>query len=242
MKTLSLLIVVSFLGGGVIAQTPSDSSFLKTLQDGETYAAIFKAQMSFEAHKPAGDTGNAVLTIYENNGKSIAQFQSPSRDRGKTVLQIDSKYWMYFPKAKRSTVLSPMAQMVGNASNGDVLRPPDSTLYAITILGSEPRVGNRSVQFVALTRKAPYGKIISHYQDFQVLESEMYSRSGILLKKAYYEEHKRSENGSTWIPVKTRIVDGQNEDVYTIIVFSELQQLERINENWFNPNNLGRVR
>ncbi len=243
MRNLSLLSILLLIGRfGIFAQTASDREFLSTLEDGASYAAIFKARMSFETHNSSGAVSNAHLLLWENEGKAIVQFQSPSRDKGKALLHIGSKYWMYFPRAKRSTVLSPMANMVGNASNGDILRPPQGELYDITLLNDTPRAGNRVVQFIASSRQAPYGKIISHYQDYKVLESEMYSRSGVLLKRAYFDNHVRSVDGNAWIATTTRIVDGTNPNVYTIIILSDLEQLTRINESWFNPNNLGRVR
>ncbi len=243
MRNLSLLFILLLIGRfGIFAQTVSDREFLGTLKDGGSYASIFKARMSFEAHNSSGAVSNALLFLWENEGKSIVQFQTPSRDKGKALLQIGSKYWMYFPKAKRSTVLSPMANMVGNASNGDILRPPQGELYDIALLNDTPRKGNRVVQFTASSRQAPYGKILSYYQDYKVLESEMYSRSGVLLKKAYFDNHVKSVDGEAWIASNTRIVDGNNPNVYTIIILSDLEQLPRINESWFNPNNLGRVR
>lgn len=236
---LSLFLALNM---GLFAQNQTDQEFLDALRSESGFAPQFKAEMLFEVSTPGGSPSSATLTLYENSGSSIAKFLSPARDKGKTVLQKGSKYWMYFPKAKRSTVLSPLANMVGNASNGDVLRPPKASLYDITLLDTEPRVGNRVVQFIASARTAPYGKVISHYEDDKILESEMYTRSGILMKKSYFYEHRKNTEGFGWMPLKSRIVDGQNEEKFTDITFTNVEILKNINENWFNPNNLGRVR
>lgn len=242
MQIKLLLFVLFVLNMGLFAQNQTDEAFLDALRNETGYAPQFKAHMLFEVSKPGGAPSSATFTLYENDGQSIALFLSPPRDKGKAILQIESKYWIYFPKAKRATVLSPMANMVGNASNGDVLRPPEGTLYDITILDIEPKVGNRVVQFIASSRLSPYGKIISYYENDKILESEMYSRSGILLKKAYYYEHMKNTRGFGWLPTKSRIVDGTNEEIYTDITFTDVEILSSVNQSWFNPHNLGRVR
>ncbi len=230
------------LNAGLFAQYQTDREFLEALRGEASYAPQFKAEMLFEVNAPGGTPTSATFILYEDDGRSIAKFLSPTRDRGKTILQQGNKYWMYFPRAKRSTVLSPLANMVGNASNGDVLRPPKATLYDITLLDIEPRVGNRVVQFLASARTAPYGKVISYYEDDKILESEMYTRSGILMKKSYYYEHKKNTEGFGWLPVRSRIVDGIDEKKFTDITFTNVEILKNINKSWFNPNNLGRVK
>ncbi|OQX29378.1 MAG: hypothetical protein B0D92_04100 [Spirochaeta sp. LUC14_002_19_P3] len=242
MKKFMAFVFVVLVGWSLGAQNLSDEEFLRVLRKGEGYSPQFKATMLFEVNNPGGAPSVAELTLYENSGKSIAVFLSPARDKGKVILQLDSKYWLYFPKAKRSTVLSPLANMVGNASNGDVLRPPQAELYDISLLEDTPKKGNRTVQFLASSRKAPYGKIIAYYENDKILATELYSRSGVLLKTTESLDHIKNTGGFGWMPVKTRIVDGKNPEIFTIITFSNVVIMKDMNQSWFNPNNLGRVR
>ena len=246
MKTrIALGLFLVFVLTGVIglsAQTMTDVRFLEMIEANTRFSQKFSADMLFKVNSVGKEPSTSEFVLYENSGKSIALFKSPARDRGKAILQMNNKYWMYFPKTKRSMVLAPVASMVGHASNADVLRPPLSTLYSIKLLDSKPKTGNRVVEFTATSREAPYGRIITWYEEDKPLRSEIYARSGVLLKKIFNDTHIRNNDGLGWFSTKTRIVDGKNERNYTTIVFSNIKILKTINESWFNPNNLGRVK
>lgn len=242
MKTkLISIILLMVITMGISAMT--DDEFLQFVRDDGRFALLFKSFISFEVFTPGGEPSTSEFVVYENRGKSVAIYLSPARDKGKVVLQSDRRYWMYFPRSKSVTILSPMASVSGNASSADILRPPRSSLYDITLLDVANKYGSdRVIQLIANTREAPYGKIVNYYSGTKALFAEFYSRSGIVLKTAEYEEHRQNTDNPGWIPMKTTITDGNNPEEYTIITFDELKIIKSVDQGWFNPNNLGRVR
>ena len=225
------------------AQSLSENEFMDYLISDEYYDPIFSADLTFEIYSPNREKSVATFSMYENKGKSIVKYKSPPKEKGKIILQLDSKYWMYFPKTRASSVLSPLSALVGNASNSDVLREPDSRLYNVKLIDHPDPRGDRTILFEAKSRKAPYGRVITHYDGYKKLFSEIYSRSDILLKTVEFSEHipgSRAQKG--FLPLFSKIQDARNSKKYTIMKFSNVQALNSINENWFNPNNLGRVR
>ena len=225
----------------VLTQEISDQDFLDFLSYDQVFYPYFKAELTFEVHNINQETDESRLKLYVNDEKSLVKFEEPKTEKGKIILQIDNKYWIYFPRTKRSSALSPLTSLAGNASNSDVLREPDAEFYNIFLDGETPN-GERIAVFEAKSRKAPYGKIIAHYDGYKKIYSEIYSRNGILIKKAEYSQHLAGSQSNIYLPLYTKITDGKNPDKYTIMQFDNVEEQKSINESWFKPNNLGRVR
>ena len=244
MKKLILFITITVsISFSIAGQNVSDQDLLNLLNSNQTFYLYFKADLNFEVHSVDKDADISEFTLYVNDKASLVRFEKPSREKGKIILQIDNKYWIYFPKTRRSSALSPLTSLAGNASNSDVLREPDAEFYDISILKkAENNNGIAEVVFDANSRDAAYGKIVSHYDGYRKIYSEIFSRSGILLKKVEYSDHVSGSNPNVYLASYAKIIDGRNSEKFTIMKIDNIEPMDSINDSWFKPGNLGRVR
>lgn len=201
--------------------------------------------IEIESHKSNGLTSRTKLLVFahwdETRGEkqSIAYTLEPAADRGKIYLQLGRKYWIYFPKAKRTMPISAQTSMQGEVSNGDILAPLELSLYDYQI-NSGKTAEQTELLLTAKNRDAPYGKVIQTYRRNSLIAAKLFSRSGILIKDVVYDQHYDDSNGYSvfrYSKITNKIKAGN----YSVIHMSK-QELYDIPKLWFNPNNLSRIR
>ncbi len=148
---------------------------ISTLQDGRELEADDYAITS-------DGSGNALL-LMQNRDK-----------RGQKILSTREGIWMYFPKTRRPLRLTPVQQLQGNASVGDVLRSRWSEEYRIAAIGAEPlQVEGRNcyrITLEAAQEEATYRRIELYLTEgrLEPLKAELYTFGGKLLKTVLYGE------------------------------------------------------
>lgn len=233
-STIILLILVSI--NSLSAQSERDLA-MKYLEN-NSFATSYKGSVSVETFEEGKPDSLISFDLFVNEQREILKYTNPPRDRGKVILQMEGRYWLYFPSTGRSIVLAPLGVLAGGVSNGDLLKPPFMDLYEVD---KKSNLENGiSLTLKAIKREAPYGSIQMEFSEGKIIKASYYSRSGILLKQAEYENHIMGEWG-TWIPSEVLIRSPLNKGVTSVIRLGELIE-EEITDQWFNPNNLKRVR
>lgn len=198
-----------------------------------------------ETTEKSGISQRSSFTIYarwdplKEERNSIAFQTGPSREYGKVYLNMGMKYWIYFPRTKRSSPLSAAQAVLGDASTGDFLSPPLLKWYNLEGKLSD----DGALVVITLTAKdgaAPYGKVVQYYDGLRLIRAEQYARSGTKLKEAEYSDHATGVDGHPY-PLKTRITNALAANRTTTIVQSS-QREASVNQAWFNPLNLSQVK
>ena len=175
----------------------------------------------------------------------LAVYSEPAKDRGKKILLSEGNMWMYFPKAGRSIIIRPSGALFGAVNTGDILSPPLLDLYELETWktigeGDEERL---ALTFRAITIKAPYGRIVYHYDSHdsvgRILYSECYARSGILLKKAYFSDYIDLDQRGAYAS-RIRYESAVDPGTYVLIRLSDLKH-EVIMDYYFTPEGMKRV-
>ncbi len=148
---------------------------LSTLQDGRA--------VDEDAYAITSDgAGNALLAM-QNRDK-----------RGQKILSSKEGIWMYFPKTRRPLRLTPVQQLQGNASVGDVLRTRWSEEYKLGPSAPQAvQIEGRNcwrVTLEAAQEEATYRKIELYLSEEQLapVKADMYTFGGKLMKSAWYGE------------------------------------------------------
>ena len=189
------------------------------------------------------DEANFVLTV--DNENSLALYLSPLVNKGKIVLQKDQSYYLYFPKPNNYIRISGRSNLFGNVSYGDLLRPPVLKYYEIKeykVLqddkGEEIYVISFS-QKDGVTNLTYYQKVIYFNLNKQRIEAiESFSRTGVMLGRIENLEFEVIDGIN--FPVKTKIVDIRNPDVYTIQTNSQVK-ITQLPAEFFTPGYLSNV-
>jgi len=124
------------------------------------------------------------------SGKAFIEFTNPE-DRGVRMLKLDKNLWMYFPSerdtVKISGALLRQGMMGSDFSYEDAMEPDDlKNLYTASVAGKEAVEGRDCyvLELVAKGKDVAYAtrKLWIDAERFIVARSELYARSGMLLK------------------------------------------------------------
>lgn len=234
---LSLSPLTSQLSGEALA-----NKIISNLKQASEDTAQFTVDARILSKQSSGEERNNSLRLYvkieEGTQSSLAKVLSPEANRGEIYLNNKGKYWSYYPKIKRSIVLSPLSTLLGDVSVGDILAPPHLHLYNVKVLKSE---GNEvSIELTKKSNSAPYSRIVQYYKGETLQTAEFYSGSQgkILMKKAEYQRPESIRNSVIYGQVK--ILNMLQQGNYSIIAMRNPSEAQ-IPNSWFNPNNLEQV-
>ncbi|MFA0790797.1 outer membrane lipoprotein-sorting protein [Microbulbifer echini] len=184
-----------------------------------------------------------TLSVKVYNDKSLIHFESPAREKGRAMLKEDSNMWLYIPGTRRVIRIAPSQRLIGETSNGDVVGTNFSSDYSAKIVGEEALEGQEywMLALTSVTSGVAYAKVkvwMAKAEGHQPLKSEFYSRSGRLLKTAFYKEYKRYD-GKLKLH-KLLLVDALMQDNYTWMKFDGYR-LEQLDQAIFQKASLGKL-
>lgn len=172
--------------------------------------------------------------------KSHVTFESPARAKGRMILSRDNNMWVYFPGTRKVVRISAAQKLLGEASNADILGTALSAHYSAKILG-ETQIEETEVfelELLATHKKASYPRIV-FYMDkgsqHKPVKSDYFSRSGKLLKSAFYKGFMKVE-GEEKIH-KMLFVNPLIEGSYTWMRFDNMHK-SQLPDTLFNKSNL----
>ncbi len=146
--------------------------------------------------------------------KNYTEYLSPEREKGTKMLKLDNRLWIYSPSTDRIIQLSGhllrQSVMGSDLSYEDMMEEQKlSEIYYCNILGEES-IQNRNcwkLELVAKKEDVSYHKRILYIDQswFVPLKSELYAKSGELLKRTTFNEIKKIQN--RWYPTKINFKD-----------------------------------
>ncbi|NOR16766.1 outer membrane lipoprotein-sorting protein [candidate division WOR-3 bacterium] len=161
---------------------------------------------------------------------SYMEFVSPARDKGTRFLKIGDEMWMYIPAVERSTKIA--GHMLRQSMMGSDFSYDDVTenkklqdLYNIEFIGIDT-IDNKECYKLELTAKVPevsyfYRKMWVDKKTYIPVRSELYAKSGKLMKEVSITEYKRIEKKN--YPTKLIIVNKLRKDTFTELILEDIE-------------------
>lgn len=188
------------------------------------------------------ETRENSLNVSVLGEESLVKFLSPARDKGRLILKSGRNMWLYIPGTSKTLRVTPAQRLIGEASNGDVTGTNFGAEYTVQItqMDVEAEAPFVEITLTAKTRSVTYSRITFRLKmaDLLPMQSEYFSISGKLLKRAEYVEFKQFDNELKIH--KMRLSDPITADRVTWLRFDKYQ-LETINPAIFNADSLSRL-
>jgi len=178
---------------------------------------------------------------------SFAIFLNPSRDRDTKYLKLGDNLWMYLPSVEK--VIKIAGHMLRQSMMGSDFSYEDTLEYKKLITHYEPKIVGEEVikerecyilQLTAIRHDVTYymRKIWVDKERFIVLKSELYAKSGKLLK--LMTVLKVEKYGDRFYPTHVIMENKLRKDTKTEMITSEIKFDFDIPEELFSIRNLNR--
>lgn len=209
----------------------------------------FSFEMTNISYRRVRRDGEVTTESHENSlnvsvlgEQSLVKFLSPARDKGRLILKSGRNMWLYIPGTSKTLRVTPAQRLIGEASNGDVTGTNFGAEYTAQLSKIDANAEQSTVEITltAVSRSVTYSKIVFTLSltDLLPKQSEYYSISGKLLKRADYVEFKQFDDQLKIH--KMRLFDPVTTDRITWLMFDKYQ-LEEINPAIFNADSLSRL-
>lgn len=219
-------------------EPPDAAAILRAVEANQVYGSI-EYEGSMTIVSGAKTRVKTMRTWSLGKDKAFIEFTNPE-DRGVRMLKLGDSLWTWFPK-ERDTVrisgyLLTQGMMGSDVSYQDAMEP-DSLLdsYDAAVAGTET-VGGRSAWLLELTAKSPQAgysrrRLWVDAERYVTLKSELYARSGMLLKASTTLDVARI--GARYFPSKVEISDKLKKDSKTVFAMTSLKLDTKIDESRF---------
>jgi len=229
-RSVLLVAVASMLGAavGLFAESPEE---LLARMDAKRYVPdlSFVMQMtSFDGDKQVeSNTLWGFIKGIGSENRSLIAFAEPASVRGRRMLMDGNIVYLLFPKTTNPIRLSPLQVLMGQASNGDVVRTGFSQDYDVASLTESDRNGVHCYVFsltVKESRKdASYRKVTLWVEKESLRPTYAeFSTGDKLLKQATFNDY-RTALGKD-LPFSVDIHDGDNPQKHTIMTYMKVGQ------------------
>lgn len=114
--------------------------------------------------------------------------------RGQKILNTAEGVWIYFPKTRRPIRLTPMQQLHGNASVGDIMHVRWSEEYTVKAVEADAVIVNdkkcKTLRLVAALENAAYARIDLYVDEnkLEPIKADLYTFGGKMLKSVSFSE------------------------------------------------------
>jgi hypothetical protein len=220
-----MMVIALALAAAALAHAESPEELLARVDAGRYIPDMsFVLQMtSFDGEKQVDS--NTLWGFVKGLGaqnKSLLAFAEPASVRGRKMLMDGNIVYLLFPKTTNPIRLSPLEIMLGQASNGDVVRTGFSQDYDVASLSEAPRAGTDCYVFslaVKPSRKDATYKKVTRWVEKSSLRSVYaeFSSADRLLKQATYSDYRRALDKD--IPFTVDIHDGENPQKHTAMTY-----------------------
>ncbi|HET6487810.1 MAG TPA: outer membrane lipoprotein-sorting protein [Spirochaetia bacterium] len=162
-----------------------------------------------------------------SENRSLVAFADPASVRGRKMLMDGNIVYLLFPKTTNPIRLSPLQVLMGQASNGDVVRTSFSRDYDVASMTETDRDGVPCYLF-ALTVKETHKD--TSYKRIQLWVEKAtlhplyaeFSTADTLLKKATYRDYRTSLGKD--LPFVTDIQDAADPQKHTVMQYVTVGQ------------------
>jgi len=232
MKTTRFLFltVAALLGATIGLSAESPQELLARVDDRRHVLDMsFVMQMtSFDGDKQVdSNTLWGFIKGVGTENRSLIAFADPASVKGRKVLMDGNIVYLLFPMTTNPIRLSPLQVMMGQASNGDVVRTGFSQDYEVSSLTETDREGVHCYLFALVvkeSRKDASYKKVTLWVDRESLRPVYaeFSTGDKLLKEAIYSDY-RTAIGKD-IPFSVDIHDGEIPQKHTIMTYLKVGQ------------------
>ena len=162
-----------------------------------------------------------------DHSRCILEFADPASVKGRKMLMDGNIVYLLFPKTTNPIRLSPLQVLMGQASNGDVVRTGFSQDYDVSSLTETDRNGVRCYLFSLAVkegrRDASYRKVTLWVEKDSLRPAYAeFSTGDKLLKQATYSDY-RTALGKD-LPFSVDIHDGDNPQKHTVMAYVKVGQ------------------
>lgn len=221
---------VSLLGAsaGAFADSPEE---LLAQVDAKRYIPnlSFIMQMtSYDGDKQVDS--NTLWGFIKGTGtqnRSLISFADPASVKGRKMLMDGNIVYLLFPRTTNPIRLSPLQVLLGQASNGDVVRTGFAQDYDVTSLAEADRGGVACYLFTLAVKEsskdASYRKVLLwvEKESLRPVYAE-FSTGDKLLKQATYSDY-RTVMGKD-LAFSVDIHDGDNPQKHTVMAYEKVGQ------------------
>jgi len=159
--------------------------------------------------------------------RSLIAFADPASVKGRKMLMDGNIVYLLFPKTTNPIRLSPLQLLMGQASNGDVVRTGFAQDYDVASLTETDRDGVHCWLFALTVKEA---RKDASYKKVQLwVEKETlrpvyaeFSTGDKLLKKALYSDYRQALGKE--LPFVVDIHDGDNPQKHTVMTYVKVGQ------------------
>lgn len=226
MKRMILAALALWIAASAYAESPQE--LLGRIDAGRYITDLsFVLQMtSFDGEKQLDS--NTLWGFVKGLGgenKSLIAFAEPASVRGRKMLMDGNIVYLLFPKTTNPIRLSPLQILMGEASNGDVVRTGFAQDYDVVSLDNTQRSGTACYLFslvVKESRKDATYKKVQLWVEKETLRAVYaeFSSGDRLLKQATWSDFRNALDRD--IPFIVDIHDGENPQKHTVMTYLKL--------------------
>lgn len=188
-----------------------------------------------------GRSQKRSIRVRARGDKSLAEFISPPKVKGRKLLMIDRNMWFMKPGLRKPVPISPRQKLMGGAANGDIA----STNYAgdyEPLSVSDDTVNNEPCYLLdlkSINKKATYDRIRYWISKERLVgvKSDFFTVSGKRFKSATFEYDNRIMISSRLRPFVSRMIirDAVIKSNVTTMRYHKVK-LKKIPDSTFNLN------
>ena len=181
----------------------------------------------------------------EGDNKAFTEYLAPARERGTKMLKLDKQLWIFSPSTNRTVQISGhmlrQSVMGSDMSYEDMMNDTPLLEQYNASIESEETKNNRKCWVIILTAKTESSayhtqKLWVDQERFVALQTDLYSKSGKLLKSIKFDNVQRIQN--RWFPTTMHYKDMLKDGKGTTIRITDIQFNATIPASTFNKANL----
>lgn len=205
-----------------------------------------EAKMVMNIETPQWKREMELHSKIQGRDKSIVFIQTPPKDKGIGTLRLEMKMWNYFPKLKRTVIVSPsmiLSSWMGSDFTNDDLLKASSVIedYHHKFLSDDKIDGETFKVIENLAKenaKVTWPKILSYVSSKDCLprEQRYYDQDGKLLRVMKLSEIKTM--GGHLIPTLLEMKNESTKEQKTILRYVDAKYDISFDENEFTMKNL----
>lgn len=166
--------------------------------------------------------------FFKGKDKTLLKTISPENERGRNLLYLGRKLWVYLPNVRKPFSLTLSQRLTGEVSNADIARSNYPRDYDAKLLRIEKLNGRPAyvLELKVISPDIPYHRIIYWIEkgSCSPIKAKFYSLSGFLLKECFYEDYRLIFG--TLRPTKYILKDPLVEGKMSIIEFSNAKAVD----------------
>lgn len=184
------------------------------------------------------------MKVYKLDAQRMRiEFLQPTREKGRKILRVGDKMWMFLPDLGKPIVISARQSFLGSSfSNGDLLRTDLVADYTSTVLRTEAldSVDAQVLELKARSNEVAYDRILIWIdkQTHRPLRQEFYTLSGKRIKVLSYS--KPAKLGGKEVNTVMTVESDLNPNESTVMTISGLAVQQKLAAAMFQKDSFTR--